>query len=108
MGSECMDGWSCEAMAGLDEAKRAAGFVPVRAEVGSADLVRTVSEREEKVDAMVDDSTPVSELVRTASDATKEALREAMSGLEEAKRAAERGGFSFSDVVSADHDIDLS
>ena len=48
------------------------------------------------------------ELVRTASDATKEALREAMSGLEEAKRAAERGGFSFSDVVSADHDIDLS
>ena len=97
-----------EAMAGLDEAKRAAGFVPVRAEVGSADLVRTVSEREEKVDAMVDDSTPVSELVRTASDATKEALREAMSGLEEAKRAAELGGFSFSDVVSADHDIDLS
>ena len=46
--------------------------------------------------------------MRTASDATKEALREAMSGLEEAKRAAELGGFSFSDVVSADHDIDLS
>ena len=68
-----------EAMSGLAEAKREAGFGAEQ----SAGLQRTVS---------AGGTVTMTELVRTASPAVNEALREAMSGLAEAKREAGFGG----------------